>query len=100
MGVIPLYRVISETVEVNWNLLPGNNEQYVFCHNDLAQENIIADSKTLTIKEIIIDWEYTGYFPEKFEGEFYNRIGPSVVHNGEKDDVSELDEVLQSQQIQ
>jgi thiamine kinase-like enzyme len=32
---------------------------YVFCHNDLGQHNIIVDPKTLKINAII-DWEFGG----------------------------------------
>lgn len=99
VGVIPPYRVIRSMGEVNWNLRPSNNREYVFCHNDLGGQNVLVDPKTQTIKAII-DWEYAGYFPAEFEGAFYDRIGPSVAINGERDDVSELVAFLQSRQIE
>lgn len=96
--VIPPYRVMRQTGEVEWNLRPSRNRQYVFCHNDLGQQNILVDPKTLKIGAII-DWEYAGYFPAAFERPFYNRAGPSVAVHGERDDVPDLIEFLQSRQI-
>ncbi|KAJ5725218.1 uncharacterized protein N7483_006575 [Penicillium malachiteum] len=63
--------------------------EYVFCHNDLSQHNIIVDPKTLKIKAII-DWEYAGFFPEYFDAPFYKRIGPSAAIDEETDDVPKL----------
>jgi len=59
---------------------------YVFCHNDLGQHNVIVDPGTLRIKAII-DWEFGGFWPEWFERPFWKRPGPSVVLEGEEDDV-------------
>ncbi|KAG6843050.1 hypothetical protein H0H93_002442, partial [Arthromyces matolae] len=60
--------------------------EFVFCHGDLSQHNIIVDEKTYKIKAII-DWEYAGFYPPEFEAEFYLRPGPSGAINGEVDDV-------------
>ncbi|KJZ68821.1 hypothetical protein HIM_11795 [Hirsutella minnesotensis 3608] len=59
---------------------------YVFCHNDLGQHNVIVDPGTLRIKAII-DWEFGGFWPEWFERPFWKRPGPSVALEGEEDDV-------------
>ncbi|KAJ3473534.1 hypothetical protein NLG97_g10257 [Lecanicillium saksenae] len=39
---------------------------FVLCHNDLGPQNIFADPDTYEIK-YIIDWEFAGFFPERFE---------------------------------
>lgn len=98
VGVIPPYRVMRATGEVSWNLRPSSRREYVFCHNDLGQQNILVDPRTLKIKAIL-DWEYAGYFPAAFEGAFYNRVGPSIAVQGERDDVQELIGFLQSRKV-
>lgn len=97
VGVIPPYRVMANTGEVTWSLRSSSRREYVFCHNDLGQQNILVDPQTLKIKAII-DWEYAGFFPAAFEGAFYNRAGPSFAIRGERNDVPELIEFLQSRQ--
>jgi aminoglycoside phosphotransferase (APT) family kinase protein len=67
--------------------------EYVLCHNDLSQHNIIVDEETLKINAII-DWEYAGYYPKEFEGAYYKRPGPSGALKGEVDDVSRLLSIL------
>lgn len=64
----------------------GTSGSYVFCHNDLGQHNVIVDPETLRIKAII-DWESGGFWPEWFERPFWERAGPSVAIDGEKEDV-------------
>ncbi|KAF4626082.1 hypothetical protein G7Y89_g12082 [Cudoniella acicularis] len=56
-----------------WKLKTSEADEYVFCHDDLSQQNIIVDPDTLKIKAII-DWEYAGFFPEYFEREFFQRL--------------------------
>lgn len=51
-------------------------EKSVFCHNDLSQSNVIVDPKTMRITAII-DWEYAGFFPERFDFPFYRSPRPS-----------------------
>lgn len=87
--LIPPYRVMYHIKNDIWPAQTSANPEYVFCHNDLSQGNVIVDPKTLKIKAII-DWEYAGFFPEYFEAPFYERYGPSVAINGEHDDVSQL----------
>lgn len=58
---------------------------FVFCHNDLVQHNVIVDPDTLKIKAII-DWEFGGFWPEWFERPFWERPGPSAALEGEEDD--------------
>jgi aminoglycoside phosphotransferase (APT) family kinase protein len=67
--------------------------EYVLCHNDLNQSNIIVDEETLKINGII-DWEYAGFYPKEFEGAYYERRGPAGAMEGEIDDVSSLLSIL------
>ncbi|KAJ5249290.1 hypothetical protein N7468_000741 [Penicillium chermesinum] len=91
--VIPPYRVMRRTDNDVWPKKSSQTTEYVFCHNDLSQPNIIVDPDTLKIRAII-DWEYAGFFPQYFEAPFYERLGPSVPIGGEKDDVDDLLEFL------
>ena len=95
---IPPFRVLDKTFRDDWDLRPSETEEYVFCHNDLSQHNIIVDPKSLKINAII-DWEYAGFFPKHFEFPFWERLGPSVALDGEKDDSEELLALLMSQQV-
>lgn len=67
--------------------------EYVLCHNDLGQHNIIVDTDTLKINAII-DWEFGGFWPEWFEKPYYERVGPSVALEGEEDDAERCREWL------
>jgi hypothetical protein len=49
---------------------------FIFCHCDLSQSNIIDNPETLKI-EGIIDWEYGGYWPTFFESLFFRDPRPS-----------------------
>lgn len=83
----PPQRVTSNQWKINscWEPKKGNAE-YVFCHNDLGQHNVIVDPNSLQIKAII-DWEFGGFWPEWFERPFWRRPGPSVALEGEEDDI-------------
>ncbi|KAJ5622561.1 hypothetical protein N7528_005793 [Penicillium herquei] len=87
--VIPPYRVMLQSENDEWSKKVCKDQEFVFCHNDLSQHNIIVDPETLKIRAII-DWEYAGFFPANFEMPFYKRPGPSVALNDEKDDSAEL----------
>ncbi|KAG6003206.1 hypothetical protein E4U54_000730 [Claviceps lovelessii] len=69
-----------------WRPKPETKGEFVFCHNDLAQQNVLVDPTTLKITAII-DWEFAGFYPPWFEGAFWKRPGPSVALEGEEDDV-------------
>ncbi len=69
------------------------NGNYVFCHNDMAQHNVIVDPDTLKINAII-DWEYGGFWPEWFEQPYWERKGPSAPIRDEKDDTERCREWL------
>jgi serine/threonine protein kinase len=96
--VIPPYRVLQRTDVDQWNLKQSSQKEYVFCHNDLSQQNVIVDPVTLKINAII-DWEYAGFYPPFFEWPFYNRLGPSVAINNEVDDSAQLVNFLNSQRM-
>ncbi|KAG6009850.1 hypothetical protein E4U43_008663 [Claviceps pusilla] len=69
-----------------WRPKPETKGEFVFCHNDLGQQNVLVDPKTLKITAII-DWEFAGFYPPWFEGAFWKREGPSCALEGEEDDV-------------
>ncbi|KAH7309076.1 kinase-like domain-containing protein [Stachybotrys elegans] len=96
--VIPPHRVLLRTEKDVWDLRASTREEYVFCHNDLSQQNIIVDPDTLKIRAII-DWEYAGFFPARFEYAFYNRLGPSEAIDKEVDDSQDLLELLLSHAV-
>lgn len=95
--VVPPYRVTRSTENDHWALQSSETDDYAFCHNDLSQQNIIVNPETLKIKAII-DWEYSGFYPDFFEASFYTRLGPSVAIQGEVDDTPQLLEFLISRQ--
>ena len=95
--VVPPYRVMRLTGRDEWELKDAEKEEeeYVFCHNDLSQHNVVVDPETLKITGIV-DWEYAGFYPARFEMPFYTRRGPSVALEGETDDAAELLAFLES----
>ncbi|KAL2173710.1 kinase-like domain-containing protein [Thermothelomyces heterothallicus CBS 202.75] len=93
--VIPPYRVMRQTETDDWRLQVSDRDEYVFCHNDLSQQNVIVDPDSLKIKAII-DWEYSGFYPAYFEMLFYTRLGPSVAIKDEIDDSADLLAFLKS----
>ncbi|KAJ6781289.1 hypothetical protein PWT90_07975 [Aphanocladium album] len=94
--VIPPYRVMRMAENESWDLRHAPGDDYVFCHNDMSQHNVIVDPDTLRVKAII-DWEYAGFFPAHFDYPFYLRPGPSVALEGEFDDSQLLLGFLRSQ---
>ncbi|KJZ69216.1 hypothetical protein HIM_11395 [Hirsutella minnesotensis 3608] len=83
----PPQRVTSNRWKINSCWQPKKVKgEFVFCHNDLGQHNVIVDPDTLKINAII-DWEFGGFWPEWFEKPFWRRPGPSVALEGEEDDV-------------
>ena len=59
-----------------WPAVSLTTKDFVFCHCDLSQSNIIVDPTTLQITAIL-DWEFSGYFPECFEAPYYRKPTPS-----------------------
>ncbi|TQS33275.1 hypothetical protein Golomagni_06387 [Golovinomyces magnicellulatus] len=98
--IVPPYRLTHATQQDVWNLPPSSKEEFVFCHNDLSQHNVIVEPETLKINAII-DWEYAGFYPDFFEAKFYTRPGPSdaLKKYNEKSDTAKLLEFLESRHI-
>ncbi|KAK3179544.1 hypothetical protein K4F52_009036 [Lecanicillium sp. MT-2017a] len=96
--IVPPYRVLRHAESECWKLQPSETSEYVFCHNDLSQQNVIVDPESLKITAII-DWEYAGFYPPQFDYPFYERLGPSAAINGERDDSLELLGYLRSRAI-
>ncbi|KAG8405238.1 hypothetical protein J3458_021903 [Metarhizium acridum] len=86
--------VVTKELERCWRPMRKKGE-YVFCHNDLGQHNVIVDPETLKI-QAIIDWEFGGFWPAWFERPFWKRPGPSVAVEGEEDDVQRCRDWLMS----
>ncbi|KAF8056876.1 kinase-like domain-containing protein [Lyophyllum atratum] len=93
--VILPYRV-SKTMphDVVFKCCEASTQEFVLCHNDVSQYNVMVDETTLKINAIL-DWEYAGYYPPEFDGAFYLRSGPSIALEGEEDDVPKLLEALE-----
>ncbi|KAF2178736.1 hypothetical protein K469DRAFT_717974 [Zopfia rhizophila CBS 207.26] len=64
--VRPRYRASRITFRDDWNLPSSETEEFVFCHNDLSQKNVIVDPCSLKVAATI-DWEYAGFHPDFFE---------------------------------
>lgn len=96
--VILPYRMLQKTFKDDWNLQTSSTAEYVFCHNDLSQQNVIVNPETLKIAAII-HWEYAGFFPEEFDVPFYKRLGPSVAINGVEDDTEKFISFIKDHQV-
>ena len=68
--VVPPVRVSSHDERPSWELRTSTTSRYVYCHNDITVHNILVDPATLTINAVI-DWEYSGFFPEEMEFPFW-----------------------------
>ncbi|KAL8743190.1 MAG: hypothetical protein Q9190_004425 [Brigantiaea leucoxantha] len=98
-GLVYLPYRISRVDQVNENeLRPFESDELVFCHNDLLQHNVLVDPETHVI-QAIIDFEYSGFYPSFFEGQFYRRVGPSITLNGEDDDTDRLIDFINSHKL-
>lgn len=53
--VILPYRATLHTFREAWDLKDCESQEYVFCHNDLSQSNVVVDPETLKIATIL-DW--------------------------------------------
>jgi aminoglycoside phosphotransferase len=86
--ICPQYRVFRDWRKHSvWKVkddveLEEGEEDFVFCHNDLAQHNVIVDPETLNIKAII-DWEFSGFFPRWFEEAYWEKPGPAYTVGNE-----------------
>lgn len=64
--VIPPVRITTRDKRGTWPAKVANTPLFSFCHNDLAQHNVLINEDTLQV-EAIIDWELSGYYPSEFE---------------------------------
>lgn len=58
-------------------MIEEESEEYVFCHNDIGQHNVLVDAKSLEIKAII-DWKFSGFFPRWVEGALWKDVGHAL----------------------
>ncbi|KAB8356609.1 hypothetical protein FH972_024191 [Carpinus fangiana] len=96
--LVPPYRAHKELLRDDWVFPLADTKEYVFCHGDLSQHNVLVDPETLKITAII-DWEYAGFFPEYFEFPFYERPGPSVARGEEVDDTQRLVDFIKQRSL-
>ena len=98
-GLVVAPRPVIEITDQNvWTLQPSEIEEYVFCHNDVSEYNVIVDPETLKI-EAIIDWEYAGFYPEFFEAPIYTRHGPYAQVTNDSKKASRMLSFLQSREV-
>jgi len=64
--VIPPARIAAYDKRQIWPAKVAKTSQFSFCHNDLAQHNILINDETLEV-EAIIDWEHSGFYAPDFE---------------------------------
>lgn len=70
--VIPPNRITTRDKRPLWPSKSSSISQFGYCHNDLAQHNIMVNLDTLQV-EAIIDWEYSGFFPSEFEAPLWTK---------------------------
>lgn len=68
--VVPPVRVSAQDKRPSWEPRASTTSRYVYCHNDITFNNIMIDPATLTVNAVI-DWEYSGFFPEEMEFPFW-----------------------------
>ncbi len=50
--VILLYRATLRLLRDRWSTNEYDSQEYVFCHGDLSQQNVVVNPKTMKIKAI------------------------------------------------
>lgn len=58
-------------------------KDFVYCHNDLGLHNIIVNEDTFEVAAII-DWEFSGFYPEGFEFPYWLAYTHHFVDRGEE----------------
>lgn len=96
--LVPPYRALRELLRHDWAFPIADTDEYVFCHGDLSQHNVLVAPDTLKITAII-DWEHAGFFPEFFEFPFFERPGPSVALGDEEDDTQKLVDFIKQKSL-
>lgn len=61
---------LTEEDPRDWPRYTSMEPEFVLCHGDLSQENVLIDPHTHKIRAII-DWEYGGYYPPMFEAQLW-----------------------------
>ncbi|KAL1981288.1 hypothetical protein VTN96DRAFT_2834 [Rasamsonia emersonii] len=64
--VIPPPWVLEYDKRPQWVSKESADEDYVFCHGDLVNHNILMHPQTLEVVAVI-DWEHAGFFPREFQ---------------------------------
>jgi hypothetical protein len=82
----------------NARYVEDENKPYHLCHGDLSWANVLVDPKTFKVLAVI-DWEFAGFYPHGFEGEYWKRLGRCAAEEGEVDDTDKLVAVLYSLRI-
>lgn len=65
-------RITTRDKRLLWPSKSSSTSQFGYCHNDLAQHNIMVNLDTLKV-EAIIDWEHSGFFPSEFEAPLWTK---------------------------
>ena len=86
--IIPPARITARDKREFWPEKSSSKIEYVFCHNDLAQHNIMVDPKTLQVVAVL-DWESSGFYPADFEAPLWLRPYYERV-----DDTTETDRLI------
>ena len=68
--IVPPYRLQDKRERTHWPSKTSATKDFVYCHNDLAQHNIVVNPETLQVVSII-DWEFSGFYPRGFEFPFW-----------------------------
>jgi aminoglycoside phosphotransferase (APT) family kinase protein len=66
-----------EGIDTALHQVTSEGEDFVLCHNDLGQHNVLVDPDALKITAILY-WEYAGFYPLEFEARFWLRSGTSA----------------------
>ncbi|KAK5955706.1 hypothetical protein OHC33_003347 [Knufia fluminis] len=93
--VISPRRVQEESTKQEWSRIESLEPRFHFCHNDLAQHNILCDPQSGEVLAII-DWEYAGYYESVFEKPFW--LHPFHEHSIDKEEISKLESLLSGTQ--
>ena len=65
-------RIISRDNREHWAIRSECTPKFTFCHNDLAQHNILMNPDTLQV-EAVIDWEVSGFYNPDFEAPLWTK---------------------------
>jgi len=65
-------RITGHGDREKWPVRSECTPNFSFCHNDLAQHNIMINPDTLQV-EAIIDWEVSGFYTSDFEAPLWTK---------------------------